>query len=198
MLPKLRANRPAPARVRFPQGAFFQKVSFGILSKLSATVAEKWGVLVGKQAGFHSLSTGFSTGFPTFYCFSIGFPQAAFFAGFVPFVLFFLPGRAIFTVQCFCRLPFLKNFGAFPFPKSLFLFSNPFVVIVYPFFTGFSGFPHHPGFSTALLQSFPKHPVCTLKNLIFKGFRGVYERFLLKTPPPHPQFFHRRKKPENE
>ena len=66
------------------------------------------------------------------------------------------------------------------------------------FFTGFSGFPHHPGFSTALLQSFPKQPVCTLKNLIFKGFRGVCERFLLKTPPPHPQFFHRRKKPENE
>ena len=126
------------------------------------------------QAVFHSLSTGFSTGFPTFYCFSIGSPQAAFFAGFVPFVLFFLPGRAIFTVQCFCRLPFLKNFGAFPFPKSLFLFSNPFVVTVYQIFFRLFRFSTPPRLFHRLVAKFSQTPRLYTQKPYFQRFsRGV-------------------------
>ena len=145
-------------RRRGRQRKLFEKSFLRTLSKTFPQPLPESGVVVEKQAGFHSLSTGFSTGFPTFYCFSLSFPQAPFFTGFVPFVLFFLPGRAIFTFQCFCRLPFLKNFGALSSPKSPFLFSNPFVVTVYQIFNRHFRFSTPPRLFHRLVAKFSQTP----------------------------------------
>ena len=92
------------------------------------------GFITPRRGDLHSLSTAFSTGFPTFRQFSGSFPQAAFFTGFVPFVLFLLPGRALFPVQCFCRLPFFKIFSACFFPKAAGAVRKRVVVTVFAIF----------------------------------------------------------------
>ena len=180
------------------KGNFLKKVSFGILQKLSATVAGKRGMLWENRRVFTACPPAFPQVFQNFGGFPSVFHKRHFYLP--PRVLFpFFHPAGLFSkfntlvVHLFSKIP-----GRFKFCFVSLALKTPLSLPFIRFFSGFSGFPHHPGFSTALLQSFPKHPVCTLKNLIFKGFRGVCERFLLKTPPPHPQFFHRRKKPENE
>ena len=170
-------------RRRGRQRKLFEKSFLWNPSKTFGNRCRKAGVGVGKQAGFHSLFTGFSTGFPTFYCFSLGFPQAPFFTGFVPFVLFFLPGRAIFTFQCFCRLLFLKNFGALPFPNGPFFFSNPFVVTFYQIFNRHFRFSTPPRLFHRLVAKFSQTPRLSTNLPFFQRFsRGCGGAFCKRLP----------------
>ena len=99
-------------RRRGRQRKLFEKSFLWNPSKTFGNRCRKAGDVVGKQAGFHSLSTGFSTGFPKFRRFSVGFPQAAFLPAAARFVSFLSPGRALFKIQYSCRPPFFKNSGA--------------------------------------------------------------------------------------